>query len=77
VIPEATFLLWLDCRATGMDDEELQDFFTNKALIALNSGISFTKAGSGFMRLNVGTSEEMVDEALRRIEKAFGEYGRR
>jgi cystathionine beta-lyase len=77
VIPEATFLLWLDCRATGMDDEELQDFFTNKALIALNSGISFTKAGSGFMRLNVGTSEEMVDEALRRIEKAFGKYGRR
>ncbi|MEA3418374.1 MAG: PatB family C-S lyase [Campylobacterota bacterium] len=64
---EATFLVWLDCRGLGYDDKALEDFFSKEAKLGLNSGRSFGEAGSGFMRLNVGTSHEVVEEAMIRL----------
>lgn len=68
---EATFLIWLDCRGLGMDDKALQAFFIKEARLGLNSGVSFGEAGSGFMRLNVGTSSEVVEEAMKRLFDAY------
>jgi cystathionine beta-lyase len=73
VMPEATFLVWLDCRKMGLDDKALEDLFLRQAKIGLNTGVSFGKAGSGFMRLNVGTSRAMIQEAMRRLLKAYRE----
>jgi cystathionine beta-lyase len=67
---EATFLVWLDCRGLGMCDGELSSFFIDEARVGLNEGVSFGSAGSGFMRMNVGCSREMVREALERIRSA-------
>ncbi len=64
---EATFLMWLDCRGLGLDDTALQHFFVHDARLGLNSGISFGEAGSGFMRLNIGTGREMLEEAMSRL----------
>ncbi|MDX1551824.1 MAG: PatB family C-S lyase, partial [Marinobacter sp.] len=52
--PEGTYLLWLDCRALGMDDPELKRFFVHQAGVGMNPGITFGEAGSGFMRMNIG-----------------------
>ncbi|WP_425357269.1 MalY/PatB family protein [Nitratifractor salsuginis] len=70
---EATYLIWLDCRELGLEDEALQSFFLQEAQLALNPGISFGKEGSGFMRLNVATSGENLEEAMTRLERAYRE----
>ncbi len=69
--PEATYLMWLDCRGLGMDDKELAEFFAKKAKLGLNSGISFGKRGSGFMRLNVACSRGKLEEAMKRLKASL------
>ena len=68
---EATFLVWLDCQELGFDDKALQEFFIKEAKLGLNSGNSFGEAGSGFMRLNIGTSREVLEEAMSRLLDAY------
>ncbi len=68
---EATYLLWLDCRDLGMEDKELADFFVKKAKLGLNSGISFGKEGSGFMRMNIACSKKKLQEAVKRLKEAL------
>jgi len=70
---EATFLMWLDCRGWGVTQEELVDFFVHHAKLGLNDGLSFGKAGKGFMRLNIGTSREVLEEAMQRLSCAYKE----
>jgi cystathionine beta-lyase len=74
---EATFLIWLDCRGLEMDDKRLQAFFIEEAKLGLNSGTSFGEAGSGFMRLNIGTSREVLEEAMGRLLDAYRRRGLR
>ena len=40
-IPDATYLVWLDCRDLGMSNEELRKFMIEKAKIGLNEGYTF------------------------------------
>jgi len=70
VEPEGSYLLWLDCRAMGMDDEQLKDFFVRHAKVGMNPGTVFGEEGSGFMRLNIGAPRSTVEEAMRRITAA-------
>ncbi|SFV51534.1 Aspartate aminotransferase [hydrothermal vent metagenome] len=70
---EATFLMWLDCRGCGVSQEELVDFFVHHAKLGLNDGLSFGQAGKGFMRLNIGTSKEVLEEAMQRLSCAYKE----
>ena len=70
---EATFLLWLDCKQMGLTHEELVDFFVFQAKLGLNDGKSFGAAGEGFMRLNIGTSQAVLEEAMQRLLKAYKE----
>ncbi len=69
--PEATFLMWLDCRRLGMSDRELESFFIKRARLGLNTGISFGRGGSGFMRLNIACSRAKLKEAMERLKRAF------
>ena len=70
---EATFLIWLDFRALELDDAELEALVFDRAGLALNPGISFGEAGSGFMRLNIGTSREILHQALIQLTEAVEE----
>lgn len=71
--PEASFLVWLDCRALGLNHEQLIDLFVNKAHLALNDGEMFGKGGAGFMRVNVGTPRAILTKALEQLTKAVAE----
>lgn len=74
VVPtEATFLMWLDCKEMDLSHEQLIDFFLYKAKLGLNDGKSFGEAGEGFMRLNVGTSKKVLEEAMQRLLYAYKE----
>jgi cystathionine beta-lyase len=70
VQPEATYMIWLDCRKLGMTGEELQNFFINKARVGLNEGSDFGPGGEGFMRMNLGTTRQRIRKAMEQIEKA-------
>ena len=73
VVPEATFLVWLDCRAMGMTQDKLVHFFIHEAKLGLNDGLNFGEAGRGFMRLNIATSREVLEEAMQRLLDAWKE----
>ena len=68
---EATFLMWLDCSAMGLSHQALVDFFVKDAKLGLNDGKSFGNGGEGFMRLNIGTSKAILQEAMKRLENAW------
>ena len=70
VRPQASFLVWLDCRGLGLDHDALIDLFVNRARLALNDGEAFGPGGEGHMRMNVGAPRAMLTEALSRLETA-------
>lgn len=74
VTPEATYLLWLDCREMGLDSSELASFFINKAKLGLNEGSSFGPGGEGFMRMNLATPLATVKKAMDQLQAAFKEF---
>lgn len=68
--PEGTYLLWLDCRAMGLNDEQLKQFFVRQAGVGLSPGIIFGEQGSGFMRMNIAAPRSVIAEALKKIAEA-------
>jgi len=67
--PDASFLAWLDCRALGLGDDPAGAFL-ERGRVALEPGPSFGAPGRGFARLNIGTSEELLAEAVGRMAAA-------
>lgn len=70
VQPEATYMVWLDCRKFGMTGKELQNFFVTRAGVGMNEGSTFGPGGEGFMRMNLATTHQTVMKAMEQIEKA-------
>ncbi len=66
--PQASFLVWLDCRGLGLDQPALCQWFKSHGL-ALNDGSMFGAAGNGFMRLNVAMPRAALLEALSRLTR--------
>ena len=71
VRPQASFLVWLDCRELGLDHKGLIDLFVNRARLALNDGEMFGKGGEGYMRLNVGAPRAVLRKALDQLRQAL------
>ena len=71
VTPEATYMIWLDCRAMGMKAGELNKFFVNEASVGMSEGSVFGPGGEGFMRMNVACPLDTVKKAVDNIEKAL------
>ena len=69
-LPDATYLVWLDCRELGMDNEELRRFMIEKAKIGLNEGYTFGRSLSGFMRLNAACPRATLEKALKQLKDA-------
>lgn len=65
----ATFLAWLDCRNLGLGDDPAA-VFLDRGRVALSPGTDFGVQGAGFARLNIGTSPELIVEAVRRVAAA-------
>lgn len=70
ILPEASFLIWLDCRALNLTQRELVKLFIEKAHLALNDGTMFGPGGEGFMRLNVGCPRTLLEKGLNNLKKA-------
>lgn len=68
--PQASYLIFLDCRRLGLPQPELVNLFVDKAHLALNDGTMFGRGGEGFMRLNVGCPRSVLRRALEQLEQA-------
>ena len=69
-VPDATYLVWLDCRDLGMTNEELKNFMVYKAGLGLNEGWKFGRSLTGFMRLNVACPRSVLEKALGQLRDA-------
>lgn len=69
--PEGTYLLWLDCRALGLDSRELEDLIVREAGLWLDRGAMFGEAGEGFQRINVACPRSILEQALTQLKVAI------
>ena len=70
VLPEASYLAWLDFGAYGMSHKELSDKLIDEARVVLNDGTTF--GGEKYeccFRINLGCPRSMLKEGLERIGK--------
>jgi len=70
VRPESTYMIWLDCRKLGLNNNELQEFFVTRAGVGLMKGTEFGPGGDGFMRMNIAAPRAVVEKAMDQIYKA-------
>lgn len=73
VRPQASFLVWLNCRDLHLTHDELLDLFIDKAHLALNDGEMFGPGGQGFMRLNVGCPRSIVQQGMEQLRNAVAQ----
>jgi cystathionine beta-lyase len=75
--PQASFLVWLDCRELGITHNELIHLFVDKAHLALNDGAMFfgdprhADDRKNFMRLNVAAPRSVLKTALEQLKSAL------
>lgn len=74
LLPQASFLVWLDCRELGMNQKSLMYFMKRKAGLFLNDGTMFGPEGEGFVRLNVGCPRSMLEKALGQLREAIDKF---
>ncbi len=70
VEPEGTYLIWLDCRALGLNDKALDDLVIQRAKLWLDGGHMFGQGGSGFQRINIACPRSLLEQAMERLAAA-------
>ena len=70
-IPDATYLMWLDCRGLGLDHDALVKFFVEEAGLGLSDGRSYCPSLDGFMRLNAACSRRLLEKAMGQLAAAW------
>lgn len=68
-LPQATYLLWMDCTNLGLEGSAF-DFFFEHARIGFSPGQAFHPAAAKFVRMNFAASRSIVDEVLDRMVTA-------
>ena len=68
--PDATYLMWLDCRELGLDNEALRRFMIEKAKLGPHEGYTFGRSLSGYMRLNAACPRSVLEQAMKQLEAA-------
>ncbi len=65
---QGTYLVWLDMRKLGMNDEELDLFLQNQCGIIQDPGFWFGENGKGFTRLNVACPRSALEKAVKTLK---------
>ncbi|MGI9202396.1 MAG: MalY/PatB family protein [Woeseiaceae bacterium] len=67
---EGLYLVWIDCRGLGLDEEALRKLFFDEAKVYPVQGGTYGAEGEGFIRLNIACPRQILEEALTRVEDA-------
>ena len=68
---EATYMVWVDFRGTGMSSDEIEHFISHDAHIGVDYGSWFGEAGKGFLRFNLACPREIVEKAMNQLLDAM------
>lgn len=71
IVPQASFLMWMDMRRLGLDQSELMRRLLHVAHVAANDGSTFGTGGTGYVRLNVAVPRALLMDAMQRIAAAL------
>jgi cystathionine beta-lyase len=69
-IPDFGYLAWLDVSALGLGDDPAARVL-EKGKVALNGGVLYGPKHKSFVRLNFGTSPQLITEGIDRIAKSL------
>jgi cystathionine beta-lyase len=72
--PQATYLIWLDCRELGMTPAALKSFMIHEAGLGLNDGLQFGEEGEGFQRMNIACPLTVLQGGLTKLHAALTKY---
>ncbi|MCP4425710.1 MAG: cystathionine beta-lyase, partial [Chloroflexi bacterium] len=71
--PEGTYLVWVDCRALGLDSTMRKKLMMEEAKLFLDEGEMFGPEGTGFERFNIACPRSILVEALERLQTAVAQ----
>ncbi len=69
--PQATYLVWMDFRGTGLSADEIDGLVIERAKIAVDLGRWFGKEGAGFARFNFACPRSILEKALGQLKSAI------
>lgn len=64
---EATYLVWLDCKALGKTAAELADALLTEQRLWINPGTMYGAAGEGFIRINIAAPRSSIKMGLEKL----------
>jgi len=70
VVPEGTYLTWVDCAPLGIEGSPAERF-RDQGRVALSDGRSFGTGYRDFVRINFATSQPILREVVGRMAAAF------
>jgi cystathionine beta-lyase len=68
--PQGTYLLWLDFRELGLNEDQREDLLLRRAKLWLDSGAMFGKDGDGFERWNITCPRATLEQGLTALAAA-------
>ena len=71
IVPQASYLVFIDFSALGLTQAQIKDLCVDKAHLALNDGSIYGEEGKGFMRINLACPRSVVQQALQQLEEAL------
>lgn len=71
LVPEGTYVAWVDLREYETDPDRLTDIMVTEAKVLLNGGDQFGEEGYGFQRINAACPRSILEEALNRMAGAL------
>lgn len=73
VLPlEATYLVWVDCKALGLTSKEITDTLLVEEKVWVNEGTMYGESGEGFIRINIATQRDRLIRGLKKIRDLYG-----
>ncbi len=70
---ESTYLAWVDFSGTGMSEDEVTTRTRDEAKIGVSRGSTFGAGGASFNRFNLAMPRFMIEDAVARMQRAFGD----
>ena len=71
IIPQASYLVFIDFSALQLNQKDIVALCTNRAHLALNDGSIYGEEGNGYMRINLACPRSMVRQALAQLKDAI------
>lgn len=64
---EGTYLMWIDCSKLELGEDDLEQFFWEKAKISLDGGDWFGQGGKNHMRINIACPMLLLEQAMEQL----------